>query len=127
VSGRGTVAHFIDAADAQAVAAEILRIYGRECRCCEPDRFIRFQKLVDAARGEASDMTVRVRLLPADDGSDWYDVDLIDNDDNISGFGGIAWGALKPMPVAIEGRPMTIGQVAAHLFYEMTYHGWQEP
>lgn len=118
------VIDYISAADAQAVCDEYRRCYPAD-GWSEPTAFEKFRKVLNDKVGEQTDMRVVISWSSSEDGD--YDVVGIDPDGQRWGLDLTSWSKWKLMEVEDQtGHNFSPDQIAAHLYYEITWHGWEE-
>ena len=93
------------------------------------ESFNEFKEVLSAKIGGVLDKGMKARLrVAADTFSDkeYVHVDGIDAEDQIWALSFTSWGEWREMEVQDDtGLDLNISQIAGHLYYEITWHGWE--
>ncbi|MBB6424919.1 DUF6557 family protein [Sphingopyxis sp. JAI128] len=129
---RHTVGRIVNAADPARVA-EIYRdqYYSEDHQdgWGNVDSFERFRSILNASVGvdEGDGMRVVLKRVGGDkDDGPWIDVSGRDSEGTSWAIEFTPWGQWKLLPVLCEGFAPSNDEIAAHLYYEMTWFGWPE-
>jgi hypothetical protein len=124
------VIDYINAASAEGVIAEYGTYYAED-GWANVETWDRFKRVMNDKIGvsRTDEMRVILRHLPVSEWNDAEGIDVggADNEHSNWSLSFTPWGEWKLLAIEdATGKALTVDQIAAHLFYEICWYGWED-